>query len=153
VVACNGLGAAVGMAMAGGLMQRFGVVKTLAPAFVLGALATVLLGREAASVPLASLFTGLVGLFVGLGVAGAVALASLVYPDAIRSTGAGWAMGMGRIGQAVAPLLAGTLLGLRWSVPDILLVIGMAPAIAAVFILLLRWQTGHDTVVAAAAAR
>jgi len=153
VVAFNGLGAAVGMAMAGGLMQRFGVVKTLAPAFVLGALATVLLGREAASVPLASLFTGLVGLFVGLGVAGAVALASLVYPDAIRSTGAGWAMGMGRIGQAVAPLLAGTLLGLHWSVPDILLVIGMAPAIAAVFILLLRWQTGHDTVVAAAAAR
>lgn len=152
VVAFNGLGAAIGMAAAGSLMQRFGVVKTLTPAFLLGALATIALGHEAASVPLASLFTGLVGLFVGLGVAGAVALASLVYPDAIRSTGAGWAMGMGRIGQTLAPLLAGALLGKQWSVPDIMLVIGLAPAIAALFILLLRWLVGHDTIALAATA-
>lgn len=145
VVAFNGLGAAIGMAAAGTLMQRFGVVKTLAPAFLLGGLATIALGHEAASVPLASLFTGLVGLFVGLGAAGAVALSSLVYPDAIRSTGAGWAMGMGRIGQTLAPLLAGALLAKQWSVPDIMLVIGLAPAVAALFILLLRWLTGHDT--------
>ena len=145
VVAFNGLGAAIGMAAAGTLMQRFGVVKTLAPAFLLGALATIALGREAASIPLAALFTGLVGLFVGLGAAGAVALSSLVYPDAIRSTGSGWAMGMGRIGQTVAPLLAGALLGRQWSVPDIMLVIGLAPVVAALFILLLRWVTGHDT--------
>ena len=153
VVAFNGLGAAIGMAASGHLMQRFGVVKTLAPAFLLGGFATIALGHEAASIPLASLFTGLVGLFVGFGAAGAVALSSLIYPDAIRSTGAGWAMGAGRIGQTLAPLLAGALLARQWSVPDIMLVIGMAPAIAAFFILLLRRMAGPEAAAATAAAR
>lgn len=152
VVACNGLGAAIGMAVAGTMMQKFGVVRTLVPAFALGAVATIALGHEASSVPLAALFNGLVGLLVGLGAAGAVALAALIYPDALRSTGTGWAMGVGRIGQAVAPLIAGALLARHWGVPDIMLVIGAAPAIAAVFILLLRWYAGHDTVAVTVAA-
>lgn len=146
VVACNGLGAAIGMAGAGRLLERFGVVLTLVPAFLLGAMATAALGHYAASVPLAALFTGLVGLFVALGAAGAVALAACVYPEAIRSTGVGWAMGMGRIGQALAPLLAGALLLAAWSVGAIMLVIAAAPVIAAGFVLLLRRHTGRDSV-------
>lgn len=144
VVAWNGFGAAIGMAMAGTLMQRLGIMKTLVPAFLLGALATIGLGRYAGSIPLASLFTGLVGLFIAFGMAGAVALASLVYPDPIRGTGTGWAMGLGRIGQTLSPLLAGALLARQWPVPDILLVIAIAPAIAAVFVILLRLEAGRD---------
>ncbi len=153
VVACNGLGAAIGMAVAGTLMQKFGVIRTLVPSFVLGALVTIALGQEAHSVPLAALFTGLVGLFVGLGAAGAVALAALVYPDALRSTGTGWAMGVGRIGQAVAPLIAGAMLARHWNVPDIMLVIGLAPAIAALFIIILRLHAGHDVMEVTLSAR
>ncbi len=40
----------------------------------------------------------------------------------------------------------------HWGVPDIMLVIGAAPAIAAVFSLLLRWYAGHDTVAVTVAA-
>ncbi len=141
VVACNGIGAALGMAVAGTLMRRLGPVRALVPALLLGALATAALGQNASSVPLAALYTGLVGLFVGLGAAGVVALAALIYPDPLRSTGTGWAMGAGRIGQAVAPLVAGALLARQWSVPDILLAIAAAPAAGALFIVLLRRET------------
>jgi AAHS family 4-hydroxybenzoate transporter-like MFS transporter len=70
-----------------------------------------------------------------------VALAALIYPDGLRSTGTGWAMGAGRIGQAVGPLVAGALLARQWSVPDILLAIAAAPAVGALFVVLLRRGT------------
>ena len=153
VVAFNGLGASIGMAIAGRLMERIGTIKALVPAFILGALATVGLGYHAASVPLAATYTALVGFFVGLGAAGSVALAALMYPAAIRSTGVGWAMGMGRIGQVIGPLLAGELLRRAWSATDVMLVIAAGPLIAAIFIVLLRRHTGHDAVALARAAR
>lgn len=146
VIAFNGLGASIGMAAAGRMMESFGAVRTLVPAFLLGVLATAGLGYSAHSVPFAATFTGLVGLFVGFGAAGCVALAALVYPSAIRSTGVGWGMGMGRIGQALSPLLAGALLGWHWSMSEIMLVVACAPFVAAVFIVLVRLQAGSDAV-------
>jgi AAHS family 4-hydroxybenzoate transporter-like MFS transporter len=44
--------------------------------------------------------------------AGIMSLSALTYPPAIRSTGAGWTLGAGRVGTIAGPLLAGLLLGL-----------------------------------------
>ena len=41
-------------------------------------------------------------------------LAARSYPDAIRTTGIGWAMGIGRIGAFTGPLLGGLALSLQW---------------------------------------
>ena len=41
----------------------------------------------------------LAGFFVGGTGTGLIAVAAGMYPTAIRSTGIGWAMGMGRVGQ------------------------------------------------------
>ncbi|AEJ39703.1 hypothetical protein TPY_1519 [Sulfobacillus acidophilus TPY] len=55
------------------------------------------------------------------------------YPTLIRGTGAGWAMGMGRIGGIVGPFLVGLMLASHVSIPGIfwiftvvLLVVGLA---------------------------
>jgi MFS transporter, AAHS family, 4-hydroxybenzoate transporter len=142
VIAFNGLGAFFGQSTAGRLMQRFGVLIIMFPAFVLGTAATVGLGYGASSVPLAAAFIGLVGLFLGLGTAGAIALAALIYPTSIRSTGIGWAMAMGRFGQIVGPLIAGALLGAGWTADRIMMVIAVGGLIAAVFVLFLNaWLT------------
>jgi MFS transporter, AAHS family, 4-hydroxybenzoate transporter len=142
VIAFNGLGAFFGQSSAGRLIQRFGVLIVMFPAFVLGTAATVGLGYGASSVPLAAMFIGLVGLFLGLGTAGAIALAALIYPTPIRSTGIGWGMAMGRFGQIVGPLIAGGLLGAGWTADRIMMVIASGGLIAAVFVIFLNgWLT------------
>jgi AAHS family 4-hydroxybenzoate transporter-like MFS transporter len=138
VVAFNGLGGFIGQSTAGRLIERFGILAILFPAFVLGTAATVGLGYGAASVGLAATFIGLVGLFMGFGTGGAIALAATIYPTPIRSTGVGWGMAMGRCGQIVGPLIAGALLGVGWSAGHIMIVIGSGGLIAAAFIVLFR---------------
>lgn len=142
VVAFNGLGACIGQGSAGRLVERFGVLATLVPSFLLGALATVGLGYGAASVTLAATFIGLVGLFLGLASGGAIALAALFYPTAIRSTGVGLGMASGRFGQVISPLIAGALLGAGWSAGEIMLGIGVGGLIGAVFTVFFRLWIG-----------
>jgi AAHS family 4-hydroxybenzoate transporter-like MFS transporter len=119
-------------------MERFGAALILCPALVLGAIATAMLGYAATSVTSMSAALFLVGLFVGMGASGAIALAALTYPTAIRSSGIGWAMGMGRFGQVLAPLLAGAVIAASWSNVELFLAAGLAPILGALAILALR---------------
>ena len=136
VVAFNGLGGFIGQSTSGRLIQRFGIVPVLIPAFLLGAVATVGLGYGASSIALAATFIGLIGVFMGLGTGGAIALAATIYPTPIRSTGAGWGMAMGRFGQIVGPLIAGVLLGAGWTAGPIMTVTACGGLIGAVFVVL-----------------
>jgi AAHS family 4-hydroxybenzoate transporter-like MFS transporter len=145
VVAFNGLGGFLGQSTAGRLIERFGILVVLFPAFLLGAAATVGLGYGASSVPLAATFIGLVGLFMGFATGGAIALAATIYPTPIRSTGVGWGMAMGRFGQIVGPLIAGGLLGAGWTADRIMIVIAIGGVIGAVFVLLFHiWYVRRD---------
>ena len=138
VVAFNGLGGAIGMAAAGRLIERFGIVTTLVPSFVIGGLATAGLGFGASSVAAAATFIGLIGFFIGIASAGAIALAALIYPTAIRSTGVGLGMAVGRFGQVVSPLIAGAMLAARFDAGEIMLAMAFGALIGAVFVVLFK---------------
>jgi MFS transporter, AAHS family, 4-hydroxybenzoate transporter len=58
------------------------------------------------------------------------ALAANFYPTAVRSTGIGWALGVGRIGSIVGPLLGGMFLTMGWK-PSGMLLFGTAVAACA----------------------
>lgn len=130
----HGIGALIGMASAGRLMERFGVATVLVPALVIGAAATASLGYASSSVSQMSAAMALVGLSVGMGASGAIALASLIYPTMVRSSGVGFAMGIGRFGQVVAPLFAGAVASAGWSGAQLFLSIALAPLAGAVAI-------------------
>ncbi len=144
VVAFQGLGACIGQGSAGKLVERFGVVQILVPAFLLGGLATVGLGYGAASVALAASFIGLQGLFIGFATGGVIALAALIYPTAIRSSGVGLGMASGRLGQVAGPLIAGAMLGAGLDASQIMLWIGLAGVIGAVAVGLLQLWIRSD---------
>jgi len=78
----------------------------------------------------------------GFGVSGAQiglnAVTANAYPTAVRSTGIGWALGVGRIGSILGPTIGGALLTLGWT-PQALLLTAIAPAlIAALAVFALR---------------
>jgi MFS transporter, AAHS family, 4-hydroxybenzoate transporter len=150
VLGFHGLGALIGMGSAGRLIERFGAIATLVPALILGTIATGAAGFAATSVTSISIVLALIGVFVGMGASGAIALAALNYPTAMRSTGVGWAMGMGRGGQVIAPLLITLMLSWNWATPQIFVATAVAPLIAAVFILAFSLRAGSSKSVSAA---
>ena len=77
----------------------------LAACFVLAAAVII----SSAAVPLSTgrtfVIVGLIGLLVGGGATGLVAIASTYYPTALRATGIGWSLGFARIGSICGPLI------------------------------------------------
>ena len=79
-----------------------------------------LVGAAAGSVLFGFLAGGFVSALVGITIAGftasaaigaLIALATELYPLAVRATGVGWSLATGRLGSAVTPLLSGVLIG------------------------------------------
>ncbi|HLI86518.1 MAG TPA: aromatic acid/H+ symport family MFS transporter [Bryobacteraceae bacterium] len=58
-------------------------------------------------------------------------LAAESYPTAIRSTGVGWALGIGRIGSIVGPVVGGVLLSFQWGTREVFLAAAIPAVIAA----------------------
>jgi len=130
-MAAFNLGSVIATSFAGWLISRAGAAVIL-PLVMLGsAVSMALVGYAAPSVGLVILLQGLFGLFMGGGSSGLIALAAIYYPTAIRSTGVGWAMGMGRVGSFSGPLAVGSLVGLGLSTAVIFVAIAV-PALLAV---------------------
>jgi MFS transporter, AAHS family, 4-hydroxybenzoate transporter len=65
-------------------------------------------------------------------------ISAIYYPTAIRATGIGWALGVGRIGAIVGPLVGGALVAAGWSVATVILANTVPAIIAAIAIVALR---------------
>jgi AAHS family 4-hydroxybenzoate transporter-like MFS transporter len=102
------VGGIVAAFITGPCMDRLGAYGTVAAIYLLGAVFLVATG--------AGLHAGLVvlmtvnflsGCCISGGQKSVIALAAIFYPASARSTGVGWALGVGRIGGIVSPLLLG----------------------------------------------
>src|SRR3984957_2642086 len=59
------------------------------------------------------------------------ALAAAFYPTSVRATGVGWALGIGRVGSIVGPLVGGVLLTMKWSTESVFMAAAAAALCAA----------------------
>ncbi len=102
------------------IVDRLGLERVLTWLLALGALAMFAIG--VLNPPFGPLVVaiGLAGIGIGGCQHGINALSGRVYPPVIRSTGAGWATGAGRVGTIAGPLLGGAILALGGSGRDIL---------------------------------
>ncbi|ENX21572.1 hypothetical protein F892_00804 [Acinetobacter vivianii] len=103
------IGGMVGAIGGGALADKFHLKPVITSMFVIGAAALILLGFNSPQFILYSL----------IAIAGAATIGSQIllytfvaqfYPTALRSTGMGWASGIGRIGAIIGPVLTGALL-------------------------------------------
>jgi AAHS family 4-hydroxybenzoate transporter-like MFS transporter len=84
---------------------------------------------------------GIVGGQVGVN-----ALASMTYPVAIRSTGLGWALGIGRIGSIVGPTIGGIALATAEDARSVYLVCIVPAVIGILAVALLKRQSSPAAV-------
>ncbi len=130
-MAVYNLGAMIGTVVAGWLVIGIGAAIVL-PIVMLGSAVSLgLVGYAAPSAQLVTTLEGLFGLFLGCGSSGLIALAAIYYPTAIRSTGVGWAMGMGRLGSFAGPLAVGSLVAAGLSTIAVFVALGLPALIAA----------------------
>jgi len=104
------IGGLVGSLALAGLVARRLSFKVLAATYLVAAVFIVLIGNAGASIP----FLVLTVFAAGMGVIGGQtcsnALSADYYPTAIRATGVGWSLGIGRVGSILGPILGGFLL-------------------------------------------
>jgi AAHS family 4-hydroxybenzoate transporter-like MFS transporter len=112
------LGGVASPLLAAPVVDRIGMEPVLTCGLAFGALCVLSIGLFNPQFWLLSVV--LCGAGIGGGCqAGINSLSGLVYPPAIRSTGAGWALGAGRVGTIAGPLLGGVLLARGFRAQDI----------------------------------
>jgi AAHS family 4-hydroxybenzoate transporter-like MFS transporter len=132
-------GGMIGSFMAGYMMERWGTFTVLLAEFVASTLLIASLAFSQTFL-LTMIITLVLGFMVQSAQGALGALAATFYPTAIRSTGVGWALGVGRIGSIVGPMLGGLMMTLQWDSREIFLA-GAIPALcAAAATLLSLWR-------------
>jgi AAHS family 4-hydroxybenzoate transporter-like MFS transporter len=139
------LGGIAGTLAEGFLIKYGGSFRILLAQFGLCGLLSAFMAMVVDLWLLVTVMAFLLGFLVIGAQAGLNVLAAQFYPTSIRSTGVGWALGMGRIGSIVGPILAGILRSKGWQ-PGQVLLAGTIPALFAfASILLGRWASGGHT--------
>jgi AAHS family 4-hydroxybenzoate transporter-like MFS transporter len=104
------VGGAVGSLIMGRLLDRFLSFRVLACAYLAAGVFVFLIGAAGKSVVLLAATILMAGCGVIGGQSSANALSAEFYPTPMRSTGVGWALGIGRVGSIIGPVLGGALL-------------------------------------------
>jgi MFS family permease len=108
------VGAFFGIITQGYFSSRMGLKRTVA--FFLVATAILMTIFKLFIGSSALLFViGLLGFTLQGGFVGLYAVAARIYPTAFRTTGLGWAIGIGRLGAVFGPALGGLLIGMGLS--------------------------------------
>lgn len=129
-------GGVLGTLLMGPVIDRIGFFKVLLPCFVVAALSIALIGQPGIALPLLFVVVAVTGFCIIGGQPAVNALAATYYPTALRSTGVGWSLGIGRFGSIVGPVLGGALIQLEWTNAGIFMVMAIPVVISAVMLLL-----------------
>jgi AAHS family 4-hydroxybenzoate transporter-like MFS transporter len=138
-------GGVFGCLVEGWLIQRRGAYLILLIEFGFATAFVAALSKIPSSFSLMLAVTFVLGFMVIAAQAGLNALAASYYPTAVRSTGIGWALGVGRIGSIVGPLMGGMFLTWGWKPEQILLSATVAAACAWLAIFLSKRMGGRTS--------
>lgn len=137
------IGGMVGAIGGGVLADKFHLKPVLSIMFAVGAVALIMLGFNSPQLVLYTL----------IAIAGAATIGSQIllytfvaqfYPATVRSTGMGWASGIGRIGAIVGPVLTGALLTFQLPHQMNFLMIAIPGVIAAAAIFMVNLKVSVE---------
>jgi AAHS family 4-hydroxybenzoate transporter-like MFS transporter len=126
------VGGVLASLLVGWPIDRFGPYKVMPWLFGLAVPFIVLIGHAVGSPNLLMALTFGAGFCIIGGQNSANALAAIFYPTAMRASGVGWSLGIGRIGAILGPLIAGALLAAQYPMQSLFMLGAIAPACACV---------------------
>jgi MFS transporter, AAHS family, 4-hydroxybenzoate transporter len=124
------VGGVVGTIALGSVIDRFSF-RALALVYFIAVFAVGAIGQLGHSVVFVSMAIFAAGFCIVGGQIAANALAAGFYPTSVRATGVGWALGIGRVGSIVGPLVGGALLVMKWSPAEVFMAAAGAALCAA----------------------
>ncbi|HEY4265577.1 MAG TPA: MFS transporter [Micropepsaceae bacterium] len=138
-------GGIVAAIIIGPLMDRIGPYIVVAGLFAMAAVSVAVMGEVLASP--APVVIVAVSLFMGFCLSGGQkannALSVYFYPTALRGTGLGWSLGVGRIGGVIGPFAAGILLTAGWSPAELFYASALPMIAGAIAIAMMGQFYGH----------
>jgi len=143
LVAAN-VGNLAGAVIIGLASQRFNLRPLVAGAMLAGFVAIGLFGVAGADLMRLSITVAIAAFFINAGVVGMYPLFAQAYPTALRASGTGFVIGIGRGGSALGPVVAGALFASGGSLLLVSLVMGVGGLLAAAMILLLPRETSAN---------
>src|SRR6266404_2773838 len=124
------VGGVVGAFALGSIIDRFSF-RALALVYFAAVFAIGAIGQLGHSVVFVTMAIFAAGFCIVGGQIAANALAAGFYPTSVRATGIGWALGIGRVGSIVGPLIGGALLTAKWSTASVFATAALAALCAA----------------------
>ncbi len=132
------LGGTIGALLFGFLTARWSTRATLFW-FTIGSAVTIVLFISSTSILWAVFALGIVvGMLINGCIAGLYVLVPESYPASMRSTGVGWAIGIGRAGAILAPMATGALLDVGWTPQAVYVGVAVVVLVATAALWMLR---------------
>jgi benzoate transport len=139
------LGGATGGAVFGLLATRYDLRPMTIIAMIGGAGMIYWFGTGQADITSLSRVVALGGFFTNSAICGMYTLFAKVFPTPVRATGTGFAIGIGRGGAVLAPVVAGYLFQIGFGLMFVSMVMGSAALLAAIMVFLLKEHDGRPS--------
>jgi MFS family permease len=136
------VGGATGGTVLGLLSQRYSVKSLTIGVMLLSTIAVTLFGRSPADLTRLILICMVAGFCTNAAITGMYAIFAKAFPTHVRASGTGVAVGIGRGGSVLAPIIAGFLFG-SYQLPTVSLLMGLGSLVAAIVLLNLRVEERH----------
>jgi len=145
------VGGMVGGVVLAALIDRTSPYIVLGCAYLGAAVSIWLLGSAGANVTSIMTLIFLAGFCVIGAQLSINGMASASYPTTLRSTGVGWALGVGRVGSIVGPVAGGILMSANLDTPSLFLITAIPAILAASCIVLLKFVKTQSSAIDAIA--
>ena len=141
VLVWTNVGGALGGTVLGVLTLRFGVKALTIVVMVLSTVMVALFGRTPPDLQQLSMICAAAGFFTNAAIVGMYAIFAQAYPTHVRASGTGFAVGVGRGGSVLAPIIAGFLFTAGWSLSVVALTMSFGSLVAAGILSFLKLET------------
>ena len=132
------VGGALGGATLGFLTLKFNVKRLTVFTLAVSTVMVIIFGRSPADIDKLAMYAAMAGFFTNASIVGLYAIFAHAYPTHVRASGTGFAVGCGRGGAVLAPIISGFLFESGLTFPEVAVWMAAGSCVAAVALAFLK---------------